>query len=108
MNPLVTCHNCNVTVQSQDVHDMVWCECKSVAIDGGGDYATITWTQQYDYTFTDKFGRAHRHVSKYQPGDFEVGLITWRPGEKFSYRVFIALNMVDKDAARRYHFTTST
>lgn len=38
--------------------------------------------------------------------EFNNGYITWQRGDKFNYRVFMALLMIDKDSAKTYYFTT--
>ena len=36
--PQVMCRKCLSVIQSIDVHDMLWCECGAIAIDGGDSY----------------------------------------------------------------------
>lgn len=38
------CLECNVIVMSLRTHDMVFCDCKAVAVDGGFDYFKATAT----------------------------------------------------------------
>ena len=42
VNALV-CKSCGHAVFSRCRHDMRWCQCKSVAIDGGFDYAKVSY-----------------------------------------------------------------
>lgn len=34
----IYCLKCNTTIKSKHTHDMVWCKCGSIAVDGGNDY----------------------------------------------------------------------
>lgn len=36
------CRKCNDTVESKHRHDMVWCKCGAIAVDGGQDYLRRT------------------------------------------------------------------
>ena len=36
------CNKCGDIIESKHRHDMVWCGCGAVAIDGGKDYIKIT------------------------------------------------------------------
>lgn len=38
MGKIIKCKKCGDLIQSKHRHDMVWCKCHSVAIDGGDDY----------------------------------------------------------------------
>ena len=38
----ITCRKCGYTVYSRTRHDLRWCPCGTVAIDGGRDYIKIT------------------------------------------------------------------
>lgn len=38
MGKIIKCKKCGDIIQSKHRHDMVWCKCHSVAIDGGDDY----------------------------------------------------------------------
>lgn len=37
----VKCRKCNDIITSKHRHDFVWCECNSVAVDGGDDCPRI-------------------------------------------------------------------
>jgi hypothetical protein len=39
--PSIQCRKCFAVIKSTHRHDFVWCDCKSVAIDGGKDYTRI-------------------------------------------------------------------
>ena len=39
----VQCPDCKMWVYSRHRHDMRWCPCKTVAIDGGRDYIKISY-----------------------------------------------------------------
>ena len=41
MGPMIQCRKCRSVIRSMHRHDLVWCSCKSVAIDGGNDYTRI-------------------------------------------------------------------
>ena len=41
--PRVQCFKCKDIIQSMHRHDFKWCECRSVAIDGGGDYTKMSY-----------------------------------------------------------------
>ena len=36
---MIKCNKCGDIIQSANRHDFKWCECKSVAVDGGSWYA---------------------------------------------------------------------
>ena len=40
--PRLMCKHCGDIIQSKHRHDMVWCKCGKVGIDGGTDYIKIT------------------------------------------------------------------
>ena len=42
MATVIKCKRCGDIIWSSDRHDMVWCRCHSVAIDGGDDYCKIS------------------------------------------------------------------
>lgn len=53
MSQKLKCKNCGDIIQSTHRHDMVWCKCGLIAIDGGDDYTKITgdkenWEFYYD------------------------------------------------------------
>ena len=35
---IARCTKCNSTIESKHVHDMVWCLCRKIAVDGGTEY----------------------------------------------------------------------
>ena len=41
----IKCLDCGYTIWSKHRHDMVWCDCGSVAIDGGRDYTKISFSK---------------------------------------------------------------
>lgn len=41
----VRCKKCGDIIESKHTHDMVWCKCKSIAVDGGNEYQRLTWTE---------------------------------------------------------------
>lgn len=38
MGKKLKCKNCGSIIESKYRHDFVWCECKSIYVDGGNDY----------------------------------------------------------------------
>ena len=36
------CTKCGAIIESKYRHDMVWCDCGAIAIDGGSEYTKIT------------------------------------------------------------------
>lgn len=38
----VRCKKCDDIIESTYTHDMVWCKCKSIAVDGGNEYQRLT------------------------------------------------------------------
>jgi len=38
----IKCHKCGDTIYSRTRHDMRWCTCESIAIDGGFDYIKVS------------------------------------------------------------------
>ena len=42
MSKILKCKKCGDIIQSKHRHDMVWCKCGAIAIDGGNDYCKIT------------------------------------------------------------------
>ena len=41
--PKVVCLKCLDIIQSMFRHDFKWCSCKSIAVDGGGDYLKMSY-----------------------------------------------------------------
>jgi hypothetical protein len=39
----ITCPLCGQTIYSRCRHDIRWCKCASICIDGGFDYVKIGW-----------------------------------------------------------------
>lgn len=45
MKPIINkvrCRKCDDIIESKHRHDMVWCKCRSIAVDGGKDYQRLT------------------------------------------------------------------
>lgn len=42
MQSIQRCKKCGDLIWSSDVHDMVWCKCGAIAIDGGEDYCKVS------------------------------------------------------------------
>ena len=42
--PWVLCKKCNNRIRSEHRHDFRWCPCKSLAVDGGGDYLKLSFS----------------------------------------------------------------
>jgi|UniRef100_UPI00352B2C28 hypothetical protein len=43
----VRCKKCGDIIESKNRHDMVWCKCGAIAIDGGKDYQRFTGSLKY-------------------------------------------------------------
>lgn len=43
-----TCNKCGDYIRSRNRHDMVWCSCENVAVDGGSHYAKRSF-KTYDF-----------------------------------------------------------
>ena len=39
--PKVKCKKCGDVIQSMSLHDMKWCTCGAIAVDGGGHYLRL-------------------------------------------------------------------
>lgn len=42
----IKCKKCGDTIYSRTRHDMRWCSCKSIAIDGGFDYIKVAGEEE--------------------------------------------------------------
>lgn len=49
LGPKVKCMSCNQIIQSMFRHDFKWCKCKSIAVDGGGDYLKMSYNPGAKY-----------------------------------------------------------
>lgn len=38
----IKCLKCNTVIESKHRHDMVWCKCGDVSVDGGDDYLKMS------------------------------------------------------------------
>jgi len=48
--PTIKCWKCGDTITSEHRHDMVWCKCGAIAIDGGDSYTRITgYPEDWEY-----------------------------------------------------------
>jgi hypothetical protein len=45
---------CEDVIQSMYRHDFKWCKCKSIAIDGGGDYTKISYDEDVEYELLEE------------------------------------------------------
>ena len=54
----VQCLQCGDVIQSMYRHDFKWCACKSIAVDGGGDYLKMSYTEGSEYKILEKEGNA--------------------------------------------------
>jgi len=41
----IKCPKCGDTIYSRSRHDMHWCSCQNVAIDGGSDYVKLSFKE---------------------------------------------------------------
>lgn len=51
----IRCRKCDTVIESKHRHDLRWCPCKSVFVDGGleyeragGELADIEWLSEYE------------------------------------------------------------
>lgn len=44
----IMCKWCGDVITSKNVHDMVWCSCGTVAVDGGNEYAKRSFKYSID------------------------------------------------------------
>lgn len=42
----IRCLDCNDVIWSKHRHDMVWCKCKKVSIDGGRNYIKVSFSDR--------------------------------------------------------------
>ena len=40
----IKCLDCDDVIWSRHRHDMIWCKCKKVAVDGGTSYMKVSFT----------------------------------------------------------------
>ena len=63
----IKCKKCGDIIESKSRHDMVWCKCGKVAIDGGNEYVKISGFLE-DIAFVDEnnneFPKAVQHTIK--------------------------------------------
>lgn len=52
--PRVQCFECKDIIQSMYRHDFKWCQCKNIAVDGGGDYLKMSSKPGAIYTMIDQ------------------------------------------------------
>jgi hypothetical protein len=52
--PKIKCMKCEDVIQSMYRHDFKWCKCKSIAIDGGGDYTKISYDEDVEYELLEE------------------------------------------------------
>ncbi|MFB1052258.1 hypothetical protein [Paraliobacillus sp. JSM ZJ581] len=64
----VRCKKCNDIIESKYIHDMQYCKCKSIYIDGGKEYQRCGWKSgkqddyiddyiDFSYSVYEKFSR---------------------------------------------------
>lgn len=49
----VRCKKCGDIIESKYRYNMVWCKCKSIAVDGGHEYQRLTWAEGKMEDFID-------------------------------------------------------
>ena len=54
MGVIIKCKHCLSVLESKHRHDMKWCKCGTIAIDGGNDYTKITFNKQSDYEIVNE------------------------------------------------------
>lgn len=60
----ILCLLCDDLIQSKHGHDMQWCSCKEVAIDGGLNYQKITG-ESYNYIDASIYSDDHLIIREY-------------------------------------------
>lgn len=53
----IQCNKCGKIVESKHRHDFVWCDCRSVAADGGTDYLKRvgSWTDWTELSEVEEY-----------------------------------------------------
>lgn len=50
----IKCLECNTIIESKHRHDMVWCKCGGLFIDGGEDYVRVGGRNIYNYEYIEE------------------------------------------------------
>lgn len=61
----VRCRKCGDVIQSRHVHDMKWCECGAIAIDGGEHYMRLLGDKEDIEVLTDWDARCDHEGTGY-------------------------------------------
>ncbi|AQS09703.1 hypothetical protein CLOBY_18340 [Clostridium saccharobutylicum] len=56
----IQCKKCGDVIESKTVHDMVWCKCGAVAVDGGKEYLRRTGNDK-DIIELSKYEESNRN-----------------------------------------------
>lgn len=54
VGPKVKCLKCGDIIQSLHRHDFKWCKCKSIAVDGGGDYLRMCYSEDSKWEYVEE------------------------------------------------------
>mgnify|MGYP003334634662 CR=1 FL=1 len=54
------CNNCHDHIESTDRHELVWCSCGSIFVDGGHAYIRHGYFNPEDYTDTSVIKDIHK------------------------------------------------
>lgn len=54
MGTKIKCKYCQTIIESEHVHDLVFCNCERIFIDGGDEYTRIGFQEPEDYDIIDE------------------------------------------------------
>ena len=95
----IMCNHCKQVIRSKHRHDMKWCSCGKVAIDGGNDYVKVSFTDADDFMSITNFVLEvdHEDVNGFVATDKYEGdriiVTTQNEGIHFTY-LFTFTNLV--------------
>lgn len=92
MGPRIKCNLCNSIIQSEHRHDMVWCNCKAIAIDGGNDYTKIVGDLKNIAILDEeeKLNDDFKHT-------LMDGLDDWEDNDIFSCEKWVPVDNIERD-----------
>ncbi len=56
-NNSIKCLKCGEVIRSKNRHDMVWCKCKAVAVDGGSWYSKVSGNKEDFEWLTEAYNK---------------------------------------------------
>ena len=107
MATAIKCKRCGDIIWSGGRHDMVWCSCHSVAIDGGDDYCKITGNlENWEYykekeksmeTKTPKMYAVYAHyIKNVQPNKYLIPAYSERQAKVLFKKHYSWLDIIYK------------